>query len=285
MTYDVGGSVPDSQCNTPCLGDKTQMCGGPSLNHVMRVSCGGWGWSFVALVLGAGAAYVLGGAVYVHKVEGGELSRQALREGRLLPHRGFWRGAAGLVADGAAFARSGGTRRPAAAAGRGGLLDGQQREAGRSSSGGSSPARQEKKEKKEKKEEKKAKKSDRKDGKTHGKDKHGKDKHTKDKLGTKAGKEPSTSSSHRSASGGVLCGTFWCKPGRLECQAYAKRLCCRLNHLRIVLCCHLRIDHSGFTLRGFGDEKPTTIHRNALSDLDQSRPKALKIIMIPLLFN
>eukprot|EP01050_Picozoa_sp_SAG11_P047875 SAG11_NODE_25316_length_360_cov_1.057471_1_plen_62_part_00 len=27
MTYDVGGSVAEAKCNTPCLGDKTQMCG------------------------------------------------------------------------------------------------------------------------------------------------------------------------------------------------------------------------------------------------------------------
>ena len=36
ITYDVGGSVADAKCDKPCLGDPKQMCGGPSLNHVMR---------------------------------------------------------------------------------------------------------------------------------------------------------------------------------------------------------------------------------------------------------
>ena len=38
ITYDVGGSVADAKCDKPCLGDPKQMCGGPSLNHVMRAS-------------------------------------------------------------------------------------------------------------------------------------------------------------------------------------------------------------------------------------------------------
>ena len=97
--------VDDAQCNTPCEGDKTMMCGGPSLNHVMLVECNAYGWDFV-LVLGlVSGLYLGGGALLKHRTEGVPLTREKLLHGELLPHRSRWEMLRGLVADGVLFSK------------------------------------------------------------------------------------------------------------------------------------------------------------------------------------
>ena len=98
--------VDDKQCNTPCEGDKTMMCGGPSLNHVMRVTCSRWGWTFVGTIIACMVGYMAMGALYVHRTQGVPLTKGEFLAGSLLPNKGFWTMFRGLVSDGIRFSRA-----------------------------------------------------------------------------------------------------------------------------------------------------------------------------------
>ena len=99
-------SVDDKQCNTPCEGDTSMMCGGPSLNHVMLVRCSRWGWTFVWSLAACLVGYILVGTLYTHRSQGIPLTKAEFLAGRLLPNRNFWNVLHGLVTDGVRFSRA-----------------------------------------------------------------------------------------------------------------------------------------------------------------------------------
>lgn len=57
-----------------------------------------WGWTFIYLLVGGLLVYAGGGIAYNHKVKGEALALSSL------PHKEYWRGVYGLVADGAMYA-------------------------------------------------------------------------------------------------------------------------------------------------------------------------------------
>lgn len=98
--------VDEKQCNTPCEGDKSMVCGGPSLNHVMRVSCSRWGWTFVWSLVACLVGYTLVGALYTHRSQGVPFTKAEFLAGSLLPNQAFWKVLHGLVTDGVRFSRA-----------------------------------------------------------------------------------------------------------------------------------------------------------------------------------
>lgn len=104
LCWVIIGAVPGS--NKPCEGDKTMMCGGPSLNHVMLVECSDGGWELCIALLLACSIYLVGGALWTHRSQGTPLTKERLMAGELLPHRLFWMGVSGLVVDGVRFTRT-----------------------------------------------------------------------------------------------------------------------------------------------------------------------------------
>jgi hypothetical protein len=99
-------SVDDKLCNSPCQGDTGMMCGGASLNHVMRVSCSRWGWTFVSSLASCIAGYILVGALYTHRTQGVPLTKAEFLAGSLLPNKAFWSVSRELVTDGVRFSRA-----------------------------------------------------------------------------------------------------------------------------------------------------------------------------------
>lgn len=99
-------SVDDKQCNKPCEGDKSMMCGGNSLNHVMHVTCSRWGWTFIEACLVCATCYVVVGMLYTHRTHGVPLTKAELLAGSLIPNRAFWKVLRGLVTDGVRFSRA-----------------------------------------------------------------------------------------------------------------------------------------------------------------------------------
>lgn len=133
-------SVDDKQCNTPCEGDKSMMCGGPNLNHVMRVTCSRWGWSFVQAFIACSFGYLLIGALYTSRTRGVPLTKAEFVAGSLLPHRPFWNLLRDLTTDGVRFCRAK-LRGDATDPARGYQSLGQTETLGRRDSGGKSSSR------------------------------------------------------------------------------------------------------------------------------------------------
>ena len=108
---------PETDCNTPCAGKPSEMCGGGSRVEILRINCGSnWGWFFILTVFLCTLGYVGGFAGYNHKVKGVPLSQEAL------PHQEQWMAIRSLVEDGVRWsaaelqrARGGRGQGPAAA--------------------------------------------------------------------------------------------------------------------------------------------------------------------------
>lgn len=98
--------VDDKLCNSPCQGDTAMMCGGSSLNHVMRVTCSRWGWTVVWSLVSCVAGYVIIGAVYTHRTQGIPLTKAEFLAGSLLANKAFWNAFRDLVTDGVRFSRA-----------------------------------------------------------------------------------------------------------------------------------------------------------------------------------
>jgi hypothetical protein len=106
---DVNTLAEESDCKTPCVGDKAETCGGTWFGSVSLCESAPWGAPLLSVLLPCLAVYVAGGVAYGRRTGGGGGGGG----GGLLeahPHWALWREGAGLCADGLTFARAGGGR-------------------------------------------------------------------------------------------------------------------------------------------------------------------------------